>query len=61
MKKETIGEVLRFDIVGVISTALHYGIYWVLQHWIEVNVAYTIGYALSLHGELLPDGSFHVP
>lgn len=47
MKKETIGEVLRFDIVGVISTALHYGIYWVLQHWIEVNVAYTIGYALS--------------
>ena len=22
-------------------------IYWILQHWIEVNVAYTIGYVLS--------------
>lgn len=47
MRKETMGEVLRFGVVGVISTALHYSIYWVLQHWIEVNVAYTIGYVLS--------------
>ena len=36
MKKETLGEILRFGIVGVISTAIHY-----------VNVAYTIGYVLS--------------
>ena len=42
-----MNEVIRFGIVGVISTTLHYGIYWVLQHWMNVNIAYTIGYVLS--------------
>ena len=43
-KKETLGELIRFAIVGTTAAAMHYGIYWVLQHWINVNVAYTIGY-----------------
>ena len=47
IQKETAFEIVRFGIVGVLSTALHYGIYWVLQHWIEVNIAYTTGYVLS--------------
>lgn len=47
MNKDTFGEMLRFGIVGVVSTTFHYAIYWVLQHWINVNVAYTIGYVLS--------------
>ena len=47
IQKETAFEIVRFGIVGVLSTALHYGIYWVLQHWINVNIAYTIGYVLS--------------
>jgi len=34
-------------MVGTFATVLHYGIYWILQHWINMNVAYTIGYALS--------------
>jgi putative flippase GtrA len=46
-KKETLGELIRFAIVGTTSAAIHYAIYWVLQHWINVNVAYTIGYVLS--------------
>lgn len=46
-KKETLGELIRFAIVGTTAAAMHYGIYWVLQHWINVNVAYTIGYGLS--------------
>ena len=46
-KKETFGEVLRFGIVGVVAVALHFSIYWVLQHWINVNIAYTVGYVLS--------------
>lgn len=45
--RETFGEIIRFGIVGVIATALHYGIYWLLQHIINVNVAYTVGYFLS--------------
>ncbi len=40
-------EALRFGIVGLIAFVIHYAIYWVLLHWINVNVAYTIGYALS--------------
>ena len=47
ISRETIYEVLRFGIVGVVATLLHYVIYWILQHWINVNVAYTIGYFLS--------------
>lgn len=47
ISRQTIYEVLRFGIVGVVATALHYVIYWILQHWINVNVAYTIGYFLS--------------
>ena len=43
----TYGEIARFVIVGVIATALHYGIYWILMRWVNVNIAYTIGYALS--------------
>ena len=46
-KKETLGELIRFAIVGTTAAVMHYGIYWVLQHWINVNVAYTIGYGLS--------------
>ena len=46
-KKETFGEIIRFAIVGTTAAAIHYAIYWVLQHWINVNVAYTIGYVLS--------------
>lgn len=41
------GEAVRFGIVGVLATALHYGIYFLLQRVIDVNVAYTAGYVLS--------------
>lgn len=47
MQKETLGQLIRFGIVGTTAEAIHYGIYWVLMHWINVNIAYTIGYFLS--------------
>jgi putative flippase GtrA len=37
----------RFVVVGILATALHYGVYYLLQHFINVNVAYTLGYAVS--------------
>lgn len=40
-------EFIRFVIVGVLATALHYGIYFLLQRFVNVNIAYTLGYALS--------------
>lgn len=42
-----IKEFIRFGVVGVVATALHYGIYYLLQAFINVNVAYTAGYAIS--------------
>lgn len=40
-------EFIRFGIVGVIATAVHYGIYYVLLNVINPNAAFTIGYLLS--------------
>ena len=35
------------EMLGILATALHYGIYFLLQRFINVNIAYTLGYALS--------------
>lgn len=45
--KKTFYQFVRFGTVGVLATAIHYGIYWVLQRHINVNVAYTVGYLIS--------------
>ena len=45
--RETFFEIVRFGIVGVVATALHYGIYWLLNDLMNVNVAYTLGYFIS--------------
>lgn len=44
ISKETIGEMIRFSIVGVLVTAIHYGVYWLLQLVMNVNIAWTAGY-----------------
>ncbi len=48
--KRVSGEFVRFGLVGGLSTALHYGIYYLLQLYINVNIAYTTGYGLSFVG-----------
>jgi len=40
-------EFFRFAIVGVVATGIHYGVYYLLEQVINVNVAYTIGYIVS--------------
>ena len=45
--KPLVKEFIRFGVVGVLATALHYGIYYFLQSFINVNVAYTTGYLIS--------------
>lgn len=48
MRKKTIyGEIIRFGLVGTTAAAIHYGTYWLLQHYIDVNIAYTVGYVVS--------------
>ena len=43
----TVGEFLRFGIVGVAATAIHYAVYYLLQKVMPAGVAYTAGYAVS--------------
>lgn len=40
-------EFVRFVMVGIFATALHYGIYFILQRFIYVNIAYALGYIIS--------------
>src|SRR5690554_840079 len=40
-------EALRFILVGVLATIIHYAIYYFLLAFIDLNIAYTIGYILS--------------
>lgn len=48
MKKlKQLPEFVRFVLVGILATALHYGLYFLFQQFINVNIAYTIGYACS--------------
>jgi putative flippase GtrA len=40
-------ELLRFGIVGMIATGIHYGIYLILLAYMKTNLAYSIGFAVS--------------
>ncbi len=46
-RRQQLGEVIRFGIVGVLATLLQYAIYWVLIHWLAPTISMTIGYAFS--------------
>lgn len=41
---------LRFCVIGTIAAAVHYGIYFMLQFCMELNVSYTLGYLFSFVG-----------
>lgn len=43
----TMGEIVRFGIVGCLATAIQYGIYWLLLKWLHPTVAMTVAYAVS--------------
>ena len=40
-------EIVRFGVVGVLATAIHYGVYLLLNPYMNANIAYTIGYVVS--------------
>ena len=44
LRKNIGSEFVRFAVVGVTATGVHYAVYWLLQHVLNVNVAYTAGY-----------------
>lgn len=46
-EKESTRQFIRFCINGIFAAAIHYGVYFILQLWIDVNIAYTVGYLVS--------------
>ena len=53
IKNEKIREFIRFCIIGVVATLIHYGIYYVIikgfqiEKELWINIAYTIGFVIS--------------
>ena len=47
LQKEQLQEMVRFGIVGVVATAIHYGMYYLLLTLLNPTLSYTIGYAVS--------------
>lgn len=45
--RERLAEIIRFGMVGVLATAIHYAIYYLLLPVADHNVAYTVGYVIS--------------
>ena len=56
--KQSFSEIIRFGIVGVIATIIHYGIYLVLNLIIVSWIAYSIGYGISFLGNFYLSNRF---
>lgn len=58
MQQIKIKEFIRFGIVGVLATFVHYGIYLVFNLWINTTIAYSIGYGISFLGNFYLSNKF---
>lgn len=47
INKILILQFLKFSLVGLLATAIHYGIYLLTYKQMNVNIAYSIGYVVS--------------
>lgn len=47
LNKESIGEMIRFCVVGVLITAIHLAVYWVLLLVVNANIAWTASYIVA--------------
>ena len=50
MPLHPMSRIVRYFVVGVINTAISYGVYLVTLHFIDYRVAYTLAYATGLAG-----------
>jgi putative flippase GtrA len=56
--KINIKEIFRFGIVGVLATSIQYIVYISLYKRLGTNIAYTIGYLVSLCGNFILSNYF---
>lgn len=52
-KSEKVGQFLRFAINGCLSSAVHYGVYYLLLFVTTANIAYITGYLVSFFSNYL--------
>lgn len=48
LRSPKVGEIIRFGIVGIIATIIHYGVYLLLKQLVNVSLSYSLGYLISL-------------
>ena len=46
-RKKLFATFVRFGMVGVLATALHYGLYYLLHFIMGADAAFTVGYLLG--------------
>lgn len=46
-RRRTVGEIVRFGIVGTLATAIQYGVYWLLLKLLQPSLAMTVAYVVS--------------
>lgn len=56
--QQSFYEIIRFGIVGIIATIIHYGIYLGLNFIIPSWIAYSIGYGISFLGNFYLSNKF---
>ena len=47
---ERVRQFVRFGVVGILSSAAHYAIYYLLLFVLKATISYVIGYAVSFVG-----------
>lgn len=58
ISSERFKEIIRFGIVGVLATIIHYGVYLLLVRIMNESIAYSIGYVVSFIGNFLASNYF---
>lgn len=46
-RNKTVTEIMRFAMVGVAATAIHYAVYFALHYSLNASLAYAAGYLVS--------------
>lgn len=47
-KRQSLREVVRFGITGVVSTLVTYGVYYILLKWLNPTISFTIAYLVAM-------------
>ena len=47
INREELGRIIRFGIVGTVSTLIHYGVYLLLLNLLNPSISYTGGYIVG--------------